>query len=84
MKTSLISSLLLLPLSLCAQKATIYKKGWIDFNKNGKMDVYENPDAQIEDRISDTVIADDLGRKNLPDGHPLRFRQGAERCPAHG
>lgn len=28
----------------------IYHKGWIDFNKNGKMDVYENPQATIEDR----------------------------------
>lgn len=63
MKTSLISSLLLLPLSLCAQKATIYKKGWIDFNKNGKMDVYENPDAQIEDRISDLLSQMTLDEK---------------------
>ena len=23
----------------------IYHKGWIDFNKNGKMDLYENPKA---------------------------------------
>lgn len=33
----------------------VYKKGWIDFNKNGKMDVYENPNAPIEDRIQDLI-----------------------------
>lgn len=29
----------------------IYHKGWIDFNKNGKMDLYENPKAPLEDRV---------------------------------
>lgn len=24
---------------------TIYRKGWIDFNKNGRMDPYEDPRA---------------------------------------
>lgn len=33
----------------------VYKKGWIDFNKNGKMDVYENPEAGIDDRIKDLI-----------------------------
>lgn len=33
----------------------IYHKGWIDFNKNGKMDVYENPNAPIDDRIEDLL-----------------------------
>ncbi len=28
---------------------------YIDFNKNGKMDVYENPKAAIEDRIKDLL-----------------------------
>ena len=36
-------------------KNTMYKKGWIDFNKNGKMDIYENPNASIEDRIEDLL-----------------------------
>lgn len=36
-------------------KNPIYKKGWIDFNKNGKMDVYENPNAKLEDRIEDLL-----------------------------
>ena len=33
----------------------IYHKGWIDFNKNGKMDLYENPKAPLEDRVQDLL-----------------------------
>lgn len=45
--------------SLIANIATaapkIYHKGWIDFNKNGKMDIYENPKANIDKRIDDLL-----------------------------
>jgi beta-glucosidase len=37
-----------------AQK-NIYHKGWIDFNKNGKMDVFEDPSQPIEKRIADLL-----------------------------
>ncbi len=43
------------PSSLQAQKKGIYHGGWIDFNKNGRMDVYENPKATIEARITDLL-----------------------------
>ena len=33
----------------------IYHKGWIDFNKNGKMDLYENPKAPLENRVQDLL-----------------------------
>ena len=36
-------------------KEKIYQKGWIDFNKNGKMDIYENPSAPIEERVKDLL-----------------------------
>lgn len=36
-------------------KKAIYKEGWIDFNKNGKKDVYEDPNALIDDRIEDLL-----------------------------
>lgn len=36
-------------------KNPIYKKGWVDLNKNGRMDVYENPQAKLEDRIEDLL-----------------------------
>lgn len=36
-------------------KNKIYHKGWIDFNKNGKMDVYEDPNADIDARVEDLL-----------------------------
>src|SRR3982751_4338053 len=38
-----------------AQEKTIYHKGWIDFNKNGKKDVFEDPAQPIEKRITDLL-----------------------------
>ncbi|MGE4586787.1 MAG: glycoside hydrolase family 3 N-terminal domain-containing protein [Mangrovibacterium sp.] len=37
------------------QKNTIYHDGWIDFNKNGILDVYENPDMPVEQRVEDVL-----------------------------
>lgn len=34
---------------------SIYHNGWIDMNKNGEMDIYENPQAEIDDRIDDLL-----------------------------
>lgn len=51
----LISLLLVTVLPTNASKNKIYHKGWIDFNKNGQMDVYENPNAPIDDRVSDLL-----------------------------
>jgi beta-glucosidase len=47
-----------------AQQKTIYKKGWIDFNKNGKMDVYENPAEQLDKRIDDLLSQMTLEEKS--------------------
>ena len=37
------------------QKKDIYKKGWIDFNKNGKKDIYEDPTQDVEKRLDDLI-----------------------------
>ena len=53
--TVLLAIICCWPLALYAQtkfesqkiypaKREIYKKGWIDFNKNGKKDIYEDPE----------------------------------------
>ncbi|MBQ9310675.1 MAG: glycoside hydrolase family 3 C-terminal domain-containing protein [Bacteroidales bacterium] len=42
-------------LSLGPAEKNIYHKGWIDFNKNGRKDIYENPKAGIEDRVEDLL-----------------------------
>lgn len=57
---------MLVPLLLAPNGATakgIYHKGWIDFNKNGKMDVYENPSAPIMDRVKDLLSQMSLEEK---------------------
>lgn len=54
---------LLLPVLLSAaylyssaqNNSNIYHKGWIDFNKNGVKDVYEDPTASIEARVADLL-----------------------------
>jgi len=56
---------------LCAQqpnpfpaKDFIYKKGWIDFNKNNKKDIYEDPSQPIEKRINDLLSQMTLDEKS--------------------
>lgn len=38
-----------------APTPTVYRDGWLDLNKNGRQDVYENPQASIEARIDDLL-----------------------------
>lgn len=57
---------MLLPLLLVPHGTSakgIYHKGWIDFNKNGKMDIYENPLAPIEQRVEDLLCQMTLEEK---------------------
>ena len=37
------------------QKKDIYKKGWIDFNKTRKKDIYEDPTQDVEKRLDDLI-----------------------------
>lgn len=59
MKTIQLLITLLLLLNLIPQtepgRKDIYHAGWIDLNKNGRMDVYENPKIDIERRITDLL-----------------------------
>ncbi len=42
--------------SVCdAQESSIYHDGWIDFNKNGVKDVYEDSSASIDERVADLL-----------------------------
>ena len=45
------------------QAQGIYKKGWIDFNKNGIKDVYEDPSATIDARVADLLSQMNLDEK---------------------
>ncbi|NDV64613.1 glycoside hydrolase family 3 N-terminal domain-containing protein [Bacteroides sp. 224] len=63
-KLSILLLFLCIPfISFAQKKGTIYQKGWIDFNKNGKMDVYENPNAPVEERINDLLSQMNLDEK---------------------
>jgi beta-glucosidase len=54
-KLPLLLPLLGLAISASAQQKNIYHKGWVDFNKNGRMDVFEDPAQNIEKRITDLL-----------------------------
>lgn len=45
------------------QMKSIYHKGWIDFNKNGKKDVYEDPSQPIDKRVDDLLSQMNLAEK---------------------
>src|SRR5213083_2325843 len=45
------------------EQKEIYHKGWIDLNKNDRMDVYEDPKAPIEKRIDDLLSQMTLDEK---------------------
>src|SRR5689334_16191442 len=42
--------------ALSAQSNTMYNKGWIDFNKNGIKDIYEDP-LQPPDKRADNLLS---------------------------
>lgn len=42
-------------LSLLSQQTSIYHNGWIDFNKNGKKDVFEDTTQTIDKRVTDLL-----------------------------
>ena len=38
-----------------AQNKKMYRNGWIDFNKNGVKDIYEDPSQPVEKRVTDLL-----------------------------
>jgi len=46
-----------------AQRKDIYHSGWIDLNKNGRKDIYEDSHAKIDDRIEDLLARMNLDEK---------------------
>ncbi len=62
-KSLFLFIILFLSLPVLAQKKGVYRKGWIDFNKDGRMDVYENPAADIEHRIENLLSKMTLNEK---------------------
>ena len=48
---------------LSAQQKNIYHKGWIDFNKNGVMDVFEDSSQPINKRVDNLLLQMTLEEK---------------------
>lgn len=68
MKRLLLATIVMyLILPMAAQErfgeGSIYHNGWIDFNKNGIKDVYEDPSADINTRIEDLLSQMNLEEK---------------------
>ncbi|MGI6242546.1 MAG: glycoside hydrolase family 3 N-terminal domain-containing protein [Prevotella sp.] len=51
----LLLSLLIIPQVAECRDKNIYHHGWIDFNKNGMKDLYEDPSKAIDDRVEDLL-----------------------------
>lgn len=58
--TSFLTLAFLFSVTYANAQQNIYRKGWIDFNKNGKMDVFEDPSMPVDRRVKDL-----LGQMNL-------------------
>ncbi len=57
---------IILPLTANAQqKTTIYHDGWIDFNKNGRKDIFEDPLQPVEKRVSNLLSQMTLEEKTM-------------------
>ncbi|MDL2325729.1 glycoside hydrolase family 3 C-terminal domain-containing protein [Bacteroidales bacterium OttesenSCG-928-A14] len=54
-KTYLILFQLFLIHFFSSAQKPIYHDGWIDFNKNGVKDIYENPEKPIEERVENLL-----------------------------
>jgi len=50
-----IAALALAALVLQSASPNIYKDGWIDFNKNGEKDPYEDSAVPVDRRIDDLL-----------------------------
>src|SRR5437773_5937487 len=55
---------LLFLLPAVAQQKNIYHNGWVDFNKNNKKDVFEDPKQSIDKRVADLLSQMTLDEKS--------------------
>jgi len=60
---TLIIACTCIALSAAAQYKSIYHDGWIDFNKNGKKDIFEDPAQPLDLRIADLLAQMTLEEK---------------------
>ncbi|MGO9477654.1 MAG: beta-glucosidase BglX [Limisphaerales bacterium] len=63
MKHAFLAGCLLFALAVSAAEPSIYHDGWIDLNKNGKRDVYEDPAQPVDKRVADLLQQMTLAEK---------------------
>jgi beta-glucosidase len=63
MKKTFLFAALLSSQFCWAQSRSIYHEGWIDFNKNGKKDVFEDPKQPVEKRVQQLLSLMSLEEK---------------------
>jgi len=58
-----------------ADTSKLYQDGWIDRNKNGKKDPYENPELPVDERIADLLGQMNLDEKTAQMGTIYGFKR---------
>ena len=53
----------LFALAVSAAEPSIYHDGWIDLDKNGKKDIYEDPAQPVQKRVADLLKRMTLAEK---------------------
>lgn len=64
-KTIFIFAFLISLSTFAQKKSSFYHKGWIDFNKNGKKDIYEDPEKNIDARVEDLLSQMNMDEKTM-------------------
>ncbi len=54
-KTLLVIAVFVAAITASAAPKSIYHKGWIDYNKNGRKDIYEDPKRSVDERVEDLL-----------------------------
>jgi beta-glucosidase len=63
MKHAFLAGCLFFALAVSAAEPSIYHDGWIDLNKNGKKDIYEDPTQPVQKRVADLLKRMTLAEK---------------------
>jgi len=63
MKCAFLASCLFFALAVSAAEPSIYHDGWIDLDKNGKKDIYEDPAQPVPKRVADLLKRMTLAEK---------------------
>ncbi|MFO1477872.1 MAG: beta-glucosidase BglX [Verrucomicrobiota bacterium] len=63
MRISPVSTWMLMAMTALGAEPAIYRDGWIDFDKNGARDVYEDPSQPVDRRVDDLLSRMTLDEK---------------------